>query len=38
MAFIDALDLPVGHEISADLCSVGSVAAGLAIASRFLGR
>jgi choline dehydrogenase-like flavoprotein len=37
MAFVDARGLPAGHRIEADLCVVGSGAAGLAIASRFLG-
>jgi choline dehydrogenase-like flavoprotein len=37
MAFIDARTLPEGHRIDADLCVIGSGAAGLAIASEFAG-
>lgn len=37
MAFIDARTLRQGHRIEADICVIGSGAAGLAIAKRFLG-
>ncbi len=35
MSFIDARKLPDGHRIEADLCIIGSGAAGLAIATEF---
>jgi choline dehydrogenase-like flavoprotein len=37
MGFVDARGLPAGHRIEADLCVVGSGAAGLTIASHFMG-
>jgi choline dehydrogenase-like flavoprotein len=38
LAFIDTRTLPDGHEIEADLCVIGSGAAGLVIAQHFFGR